>query len=461
MSDEEALFRAICEHPDEDTPRLAYADWLDEHDQPERAEFIRAQVELARLPPEDDDAAMAARRAVLLRRTRALLRQHGKQWKKRRGKTTRAVRALKLNYYFARGFPDFPTGFVTDFLAAGDAFFAHHPVGEVCVRLSSPLHTPDPAWLPELLRQPWLLRVRALDVEGSNRQHPSDWGPVFRAEKLGGVERLSLNLGRLGPPEPAGGGFLPRLRSLTVLDWVGGPGHIRNLLDAIPHDRLTSLKVGLSRWTADDVAAVLDCPKLANLDHFDMAPERSGADQHRDQAALLLRLGAAPIWKRLRAADLSWTWGELARHLPELPPAPALRSVRFSGSTATTPAEVAAIAASPLLRTVTRLSFSGGWSGAENLRALLASPHLGKLADLSLIGCRLGPEGARLLAESPVAAGLVRLDLRSCGIRKAGAEALAASPLLKRLEYLDVDAPALGPAAVALLRKRFGDAVVV
>src|SRR5262245_3568916 len=30
-SDGEALFRAICEQPWEDTPRLAYADWLQEN----------------------------------------------------------------------------------------------------------------------------------------------------------------------------------------------------------------------------------------------------------------------------------------------------------------------------------------------------------------------------------------------------------------------------------------------
>jgi uncharacterized protein (TIGR02996 family) len=34
MSDEAALLRAVAAHPDEDTPRLAYADWLDEHPPP-------------------------------------------------------------------------------------------------------------------------------------------------------------------------------------------------------------------------------------------------------------------------------------------------------------------------------------------------------------------------------------------------------------------------------------------
>jgi uncharacterized protein (TIGR02996 family) len=48
MSDEDALLSAIAAHPDEDTPRLAYADWLDEHDRPIRAEFIRVQIEISR-----------------------------------------------------------------------------------------------------------------------------------------------------------------------------------------------------------------------------------------------------------------------------------------------------------------------------------------------------------------------------------------------------------------------------
>ena len=47
MTDEPALLAAILAHPDEDTPRLMFADWLQEHDQPVRAEFVRVQVALA------------------------------------------------------------------------------------------------------------------------------------------------------------------------------------------------------------------------------------------------------------------------------------------------------------------------------------------------------------------------------------------------------------------------------
>lgn len=49
MTDEQAFLTAICVDPFDDTPRLVYADWLDEHRQPERAEFIRTQIELAKM----------------------------------------------------------------------------------------------------------------------------------------------------------------------------------------------------------------------------------------------------------------------------------------------------------------------------------------------------------------------------------------------------------------------------
>src|SRR5262245_31666860 len=53
MSDHEAFLSAILESPDDDAPRLVYADWLDEHGDPDRATFIRVQIELARLPEFD------------------------------------------------------------------------------------------------------------------------------------------------------------------------------------------------------------------------------------------------------------------------------------------------------------------------------------------------------------------------------------------------------------------------
>lgn len=44
MTEQDALLAAIIASPECDTSRLVYADWLDEHGQPEWAEFIRMQI---------------------------------------------------------------------------------------------------------------------------------------------------------------------------------------------------------------------------------------------------------------------------------------------------------------------------------------------------------------------------------------------------------------------------------
>ena len=68
MSDEKALLATIWEHPHDDTPRLVYADWLQENGQPEHAEFIRVQIEMWRIDPWDDRMRDLRARAEELRR---------------------------------------------------------------------------------------------------------------------------------------------------------------------------------------------------------------------------------------------------------------------------------------------------------------------------------------------------------------------------------------------------------
>jgi uncharacterized protein (TIGR02996 family) len=49
VTEGDALIRSVLANPADDAPRLVYADWLDEQDRAEDAEFIRVQIELARL----------------------------------------------------------------------------------------------------------------------------------------------------------------------------------------------------------------------------------------------------------------------------------------------------------------------------------------------------------------------------------------------------------------------------
>src|SRR5205809_3815029 len=72
-----AFEQAIIDNPDDDTPRLVLADWLEEHADEHataRAEFIRVQTELHRLSPYDP------RRVELSRREDELLRRHEEAW---------------------------------------------------------------------------------------------------------------------------------------------------------------------------------------------------------------------------------------------------------------------------------------------------------------------------------------------------------------------------------------------
>src|SRR5437868_6697241 len=54
MNDRDALFAAILAHPDEDTPRLVYADYLEEQGEGEYAAFIRKQIELSKVEEWDE-----------------------------------------------------------------------------------------------------------------------------------------------------------------------------------------------------------------------------------------------------------------------------------------------------------------------------------------------------------------------------------------------------------------------
>ncbi len=146
MTDGDALLRAILANPDDDTPRLVYADWLDENDQPARAEFIRVQIELARNP----SLAVMAREAVLLA-------QHEEKWLapfKARGEPLNGEAHGK----FRRGFVGIVWMSATTFIARAQSLFARMPVLELRVTQTTPLEFED------LLRSPFLARLEALDL---------------------------------------------------------------------------------------------------------------------------------------------------------------------------------------------------------------------------------------------------------------------------------------------------------
>jgi len=75
MTAEDAFVHSILANPDDDLPRLVFADWLEENGRESHAELIRVQCELAHMPQRSKQAAVNARRKKLAAREKVLLAQ--------------------------------------------------------------------------------------------------------------------------------------------------------------------------------------------------------------------------------------------------------------------------------------------------------------------------------------------------------------------------------------------------
>src|SRR5262249_34320696 len=90
MNVEASLMQAIIASPADDLPRLALADWLEEHGRQGPAELVRTQIALATVPEADE------RRPGLLGREAYLLARHSKE-------LGQQVRKFAQRWEFRRG----------------------------------------------------------------------------------------------------------------------------------------------------------------------------------------------------------------------------------------------------------------------------------------------------------------------------------------------------------------------
>lgn len=84
MTDGDRLLRSILAAPDDDAPRLIYADWLEENGQTDRAEFIRVQCASAMLEEKSKTRDFSIIRRIKLvaldERALELFSTHGAAW---------------------------------------------------------------------------------------------------------------------------------------------------------------------------------------------------------------------------------------------------------------------------------------------------------------------------------------------------------------------------------------------
>ena len=496
---EAALLAAVGAHPDDDTPRLVYADWLEEAGRAEQAEFTRVQCRLEAGGPADPDYPDLLLREEELKlwlgtfapgpHLRGGLRvDGGREW------WTRS----------RRGFPRYVEVFTTDWRGAAAARRAGLALEQLFARLPTRwlvVGDPTPAQLADLLRQPVAERLERLSVWASpaNEEAADELARVIATAQpvrtlrglflgfpvgeagaealaraaLDRLEVLSAEPDRLTAAEVrtlGRAGWFTRLVELSLENDLAEEAFVA-LCRAGPFPHLSRLALhrvgyGVAAWEA--FARSRAFPAVARLD-------LPGADLSRGRMAALaaavdfaprhLNLWQCGIGNDGAAALARAAWAGVVQVLD-------LRNNRLSSAGART------LAAAPLA-SLRHLSLSQNALGrglrrvlkapfARNLTALavddlpnvaitnpdgaaaLAALDAPNLRHMSMTALPLGPAGGRLLATDPRFARLTRLRAGSCGLGDEGAAALVGSPQLQELVELDLSSNGITTGAKPL-----------
>ncbi|MBA4066211.1 MAG: hypothetical protein C0501_21350 [Isosphaera sp.] len=286
MDEERALRAAICANSKDDTPRLVYADWLQENGLVERAEFIRLQIALER--GNYHFPGIPTGKEAMEARERALLRADRDEWEA----PLRALGVARVE--FRRGLPAAVCVSLDDFLANHAHLFELAP-------------------------------ITSLSFSGNSFIAPDDARALARSPNLSKLEYLNLSCKGLGNAGARALARSPNLRNLTGLDLSGNhiaPNGARALAQSpnlvgltclhLPHNRigdegvqalarglrnLTSLNLSGNDIGLPGARALAESPHLANLTHLDLRWNRIGDEG-------VQALATSPYLTNLRSLDL-------------------------------------------------------------------------------------------------------------------------------------------------------------
>jgi uncharacterized protein (TIGR02996 family) len=447
------FLREVIASPDDDAPRLVFADWLEDHGETHRAEFIRLQCRLARAG-EDDPG-----RADLLAREWELQTVCGGDWR-----PAFPAWARDEPVRFRRGFAAWTSTTATRFLRHGEKLFAAAPIEGLQLRGLADL-------VPEVFASPLLARLHELDLN-NNVLSGADVEALCASRSLGGLTRLNLVGTHLRDLAPlAAWKQLGRIRSLDLAFNPFPGGEIWTLVGSPHLTALTHLNLTRARLNGQGVASLAAAKRLAGLTHLGLAECGLTAGDVRvlGSAAALGRLASldlrsnpldagamvvlanSPLLGQLSELNLSSTnlGPQEAEALAGSPHLGNLRRLKLTHNSLRGEA-ARALASAPFARLGSlELDFNG--IDASGAGALAQSPHLSSLRSLSLYRNPLGPDGARALAASPRLAQLTSLHLGACDIDAGGAAALAASECLAGLTHLDLSHNPIGSGGVIAL----------
>lgn len=265
----DSFMRAIRAAPDDDGPRLVFADWLEENGEPHRAEFIRVQCARAPLSAGDPRAA------VLDERARTLLKNN---WDSLVGPLRRLVEAgagpagewWLLGGYHAESWRRFRRGFIEDLgltaavlLEHADAIFRTAPLRHLRLWRAG-------SGVAALARLPQLAGVETL-------KFADPWHELVRADGMAALA-AAPHLGRLttldlarndvadaGTVALAGAPWLAGLRRLNLEENGLSDVGVAALAASPGASGLVRLALGRNGITDAGVRALAASPHLAGL----------------------------------------------------------------------------------------------------------------------------------------------------------------------------------------------------
>lgn len=493
MSDRSALYHSVLAHPDDDTPRLVYADWLEENGFDEEAEFIRVECRLESGSPVDADHDLLLERQQELRQW---LSAHTDPPKLAFPAGLRVDSGKHWWNQTRRGFPRFLTfdanrrpglRAIRELVAALTKAFAALPTRWLVVRSITVEQ------LAALLRNPVIVALDGFTIELAMSDEPRDdacrlvadcphlrnlhvlsinfamsevgAGTLARSEHLGGVRRFVLNpsaLTQISMRQLSAGGWFRGLNELVLAGNCPAaafeelcrhqPFADLHTLDLSDNDFSTSTWQTFARGIAFPAVAELDLSRtdMSNGRFEAFASARAfwprslhltGCAIGNDGAAVLTRAHWTSYLNRLvlRNNGLTVTGtAEIARNsfgrLQHLDLANNVVSDRT----------LRTLTANASLNGLTALDlFCGTGSGAgrgpkpEHFERFLGELDMPRLRHLDLSGHPVGPRAARLLAEEKFGS-LTRLELGGCKLTDTAVAALLAAPSLQNLVELDL-----------------------
>jgi uncharacterized protein (TIGR02996 family) len=418
MALEQDLLQAIRDSPDDDGPRLVYADWLLEQENPQ-GELIQIQCQLEQLPAEDVPAELRERESFLLQE---VIGELPEDWE--------PVRWAPLEHGWVRhpswGRFQFQRGLLST--AVMDAVALEHHGSKVFQQLPAlnrlSLHCGWSDQLPSLDRAlqklPELVQVLELELSlPFGRGLSSLYETLALHPAIPALRHLKLEL-RAESARPGLGdeAFAALASGLSQLQW-------------------RSLEVWHHGLTAAGIVPLVE--RRASLRTLDLTVNALG-----EEGATLL--GG---WRGLHDVENLRLMGNKIGDVGLRGLGPALTRLRRADLRQNRLKSDLASLASEHLESLDLGSNSLTPEGVESL----LGTHRPRLRDLSLRHCRLGDDGCIALARSPGCAELEFLNLRSNQIGRRGFEALASSPYLTKLKRLNLNNNEMDAESRKILRE--------